>query len=341
MLCDLIQGPVPKDMPEPLANVWRAMAKDIEAAGRYSLADDVIAAAFALSLEKPSTLKKVLDLARPPHRQTWIEWPEVPRNALWPQFGVIAVEKGLEQPDRMGFLITQEGEDSTRYRFEPLWSFRGKDVEIPTVGLVFDLANQLEITAAHKESIANDIKSMSRDPGALVYQHGKSPAQQQAYLELATHGTFVLTRGAVAYRQIGTMIPSLSARIPQMFQAHQDDIAGESLFILAVLLLMATSNATRVTQEDRTRLRAARLKQKKPPVLDHGIVSMRLSKPERDAMFTAPDRGRGGQKARHVCRGHFKRLGTGEGTRLVWWREHWRGDASTGVFRRRTREVRL
>lgn len=330
MLCDRILEQAEGRNPM-LSRLTKPLAQSIRSAVRMNLEPSTVHAAVALSLHKPSNLLKMIDLARAPHTKLWIEWAEADKRSAKEELKVYR-EDGRPHPHRVGCYIESLNDQGTHYRCEFAWDFTHTDeVQYASVDFEVDLANVGVIEEPHREAVREMIRQDAVAQRSAAYLHSDRKSELEAMVDLSAVGTYGASRFIPALKRFmaDTNAPAFGLR--ELQNSHRDDVQGESLYLITVLLLLNAVNATEQEPQDRRKLNKGRTLRGKPPLLNFNAVRMRLSKPERDRE-TEGGTGTGGPKSLHICRGHLKRLKRPDGTtRLVWWREHWRGDWSVGI----------
>lgn len=332
--------PVPR-----VRNVMTDLLGDIDSCVRLALDDTVTRTAVVASSDKPTNVEKMVDLLRLPYEQMWLEYSWWPKQEAMGALGLEPATSAKEQPNRVGALLTALDETGRRIRCEFLWNFAvHKSVEVAFCSLTLDLDQvgvfeDAETEAYLRQSIAKNAQSKSSTVG--LYQN--RPAELEAYIRLGGIGSFDLSRMGSAMTQAAVESGAMSVdTIKAVYQSHLKDVEEEALFVLGVLLLMASPNAVARKVEDRSKLNRARKRRGKREMPDFDHVVMRLSKPEREGSAGGLGAGGGRGKRLHMCRGHWKRRRGKDGVvRPVWWRGHWRGDADKVALAPRYTKVKL
>ena len=289
----------------------------LQQARKFELGPDFAAAADELA-SSLQTIAQALPYCRLPFPHTWIEVAQQhrPRFAAAP----IHVPEFQHLPKRIGFMLQQMPDDTFEaYQF---WSL----VKTP-----IPQASFLGMTFMPKLA-----ERVSPDVGPPQEQHqyhilrdvGPSEAWEKASNYVRSVLMEVCIPAALPYIDNDLMYghPGFSQLSLELGAA---DWAGEVNFVLAVLCLLNTVNATETVQVSQKKLNKARAKQRKPPLSDHGVL---VIAPRLKRHIVGGSTGNGGHRElrAHLCRGHFKVRKTG----IFFWRPHARGSKGTPQDRR-------
>lgn len=324
MLCDDILAAADAPTTDPVGIAYRRGFEDlrgrIRAAVRYALERDVVEAAVAHSVTRPTNILKVLSFVRPPHPLTWIEWADADKTDAIDVLG-FARDMSKPSPVRVGCLFTALNPISDFYTAEFAWRFADGSVHYAPMMLVFRVTEPFEHLDG--EFLLKEAQRNAASPYCAYHAYRNHPRELEAVVEASRHWMPVPATCAEAFRTFVASAANGKDALDQIDASALGDLGSEIMFTVAVLLLMNTANGTRRTTEDRTRLNRARQKRGQPPLLGFSTVRMRLSRAE--AAY-AESMGAGGKRARHICRGHAKLRKRSDGTaRLFWWSDHWRG----------------
>lgn len=285
-----------------------------EAKLRFVLSDEVIGAAMHLLLSKPMSMTACVRALRIFAPCLWIEWLEAPRLAIRKELG-ITEPNGKDIPHRVGFLVRTDAE-GRRGTVELAWHHALGDDQVPqvcpmlmefdfdrlddesVVGSVAEGSDLLRRWAGHPGEIAA-LKMLDRTATEKWSALGRKSAESFA-------ATLTNLRPADRFRSVENSI--------------YDDLSGEFLNALAMILLLSTKNGTESRAEDRTKLNKARAKRGEPPLLDHVTAYLKLSKAERAAGIRHGDGGVTGGRRPHMVRGHT----VVRGRQIFWRRAHMR-----------------
>jgi hypothetical protein len=314
-------------------------SKEIKAAQRFTVTDDVHDATRQLITSRPSSLLEALLYARPPFNKTWIEWP-TPNQP--PPIADIRV-----RTTNIGVLIdTMPGSKGAAWEFWTAWSYdttseltarTGKlmGVEIPddftsggfgvaSVAMAFDygavlsephhcqgpqwvapLPQTVEQMAAKRDDRFNSIRY------AL-----QSESERAALNRIITSFRWRPRTDQMSMLQTQVSL-SMGA---QGREALLDDVRDEMGPLLGLLIMLNARNCVaRTVVSAPQRLNKARIKRGKPPLLDHTSVDIRLS-PSQERVAHAQGLTQA-ERRRHIVRGHFKIRRTG----VFWWSAHLAG----------------
>jgi hypothetical protein len=334
MLCDDLKDLLIASASEQGLPIYEPFLARMDEAQRYILDDEVTMAAAALAASRPSAIRRVIDLARLPHDLMWIEWAHQVRDRGAVSVGVpldSAFTDGKPIPVRVGVLLERLSEDGSRWAFEGCWSISGppRCGEVGCARVVIDLDR---VAAYGTTSERKRVLAKHRDHTTRVnsshYIYRNQPEEIEAFVDL--NSIHRIEEGLIAenLRRLISVDQDGSAFFNHLYKSHANDLIDEALFIIGVLLLFNAPNATRVASDDLSRLNRARVRKRKAPLKERKVITMHLSRVERDAKIRPGASGAtpGGVKAPHVCRGHFKRRCGKDGvTRPIWWRDHLRG----------------
>jgi len=306
------------------------IAPDVVKSLRYVFDSSVVYAIQEMTLSAPDTLLDIIDMMKLPHDPLWIEWSPVEAIRTVGEFGLapLPVSGIKELPEKSGALYWRDdslGEGGIRARM----AFRFKGGAVATSPAIATISPMAPLTSY--EEIKDVVLSLSQTPDFPGYMLRNSPDRLKKYTMLLSHQQTYsppLTGYLPRLQNMGLGDPKFLAHLSQMFRASGAEMAGDIYFLLGAVLMLNTFNATRATTVDLQKLNKARERRAKSALLEHSVVSMRLSKPERQSNG---ETGSGNKKRGHICRGHFKKIPRPGGeTRLVWWREHWRGGGPRG-----------
>lgn len=301
-------------------NVYRTMTHLLDGAVRYVLEPEVIEAACHVVMSKPTTIRDAMRLVRVPRQRMWVEWPDSARQIMRQHLG-ITVTNERPPPARFGFLLEADptGRAGTcRYCWahkadpgEPLAHY----ANVCVVGNIFDF----DRIGRHDLSRA----SVDVEASGLCRRWRSRPEQIEALLDLDQCSEDRAT--PEGEKMINALATDISEAVAlKMLGLAKDDIEGEFMQVLSVLILLSARNGvTRLPGPNLAKLNKARAKKKKPALLDHQIVTMRLNKGEQRASSGGGAGGLSTERRGALVQGHFVVRGKPR-ENIYWRREHWR-----------------
>lgn len=292
-----------------------AVSSVVSASRRHVLEDEVIAAATGVVLSRPSSMRDCLSALRIPWRATWIEWNEAARLSTRTALGIVQ-ENQKARPHRLGMLVEAD-EDGRRGTVRFAWSHATETEMGSHAPSVCPLALTYDFEKATDP--AAELPPNLREGSAMYALWSKSPAEVQALDEMNRCFGFQPTPEGAA--TVCAFDESGMGSLKAMLDSSRDDLDGEALSFVAVLMLLLARGAVQEEPQDRTKLNKARARKGEPPLNDHLSVRLRLSASERRT--AAAERAEAGGAARrmHAVRGHFvNRQGN-----IFWRRAHTRG----------------
>ena len=279
-----------------------------------------LAADFSVAAEQLASDYQVIAHAVPhcrlPFANTWIEVAQQHRpRFLSASIHIPAIQR---MPHRVGFLLTTEDPNLATFKAHQFWTLRDfpNDPQASHIAMEFDPTKMLG---------AEPITDVNRYDAQRMFQLGKAPEWVKA--PATVRGQLAAIVGPT-YTDYFTGIEPLAERdstIAQlMLEIGAADWSGENIFLLAVLALLNTLNATQSVPSDLSKLNHSRIKQKKPPLAEHHILTIH---PRIKRFITTKGSAGHRELAMTFVRGHFKVRKTG----IFFWRPHTRGDKDLGT----------
>jgi hypothetical protein len=299
----------------------------------------VVEAACHVVLSKPSSMLEALKHTRVPIPVLWCEWEDRGRRAMRDALG-ISVDNQKPLPKRFGFLITAD-EDGLAGTVEYAWKHPREEssAAAPLISAgyridpddgccVSNLMNQFDFRRLDTP-LELDLPS---DLGMM--QRWRQPEQVEALKHLDNLAMTHWTRtGSALMNAFAQVTPD---QVEQMIASVRDDINGEFLQMLSTLILLTARNGMESREVTHSpKLNRSRIARGKPALLEHRVVTMRLSPGE-----AKDSRGRGvghlsGPRRAHLVCGHYVTRG---GT-VFWRRSHMRGGKGHGTVGPKTIRV--
>jgi len=243
-------------------------------ATKFVLHRDFAAAADGL-VENLDELRRVVPYCRLPYPITWIEllhddrphWdPEGPYKAR-----PVDPDRYQHAPQRLGFLLVQDGADAGRFTAYLVWSFKERvsnvNYNISMMVVDFDVSRGI----GTDDPLGKAIETRLGEYG----------------MELMTHVSPGLVKSLAEYAR--------------------EDWGGEMRFLVAVLGLLNTRNVVRSEPVDNSRLNARRERHGQRGLFSHTVVKIRPSV----AVSSRVGAGGHREVRLHFVRGHFKRRRSG------------------------------
>jgi hypothetical protein len=280
---------------------------------RYVLSDELARCATQLAYAEGDRLSSCMDLIRAPARSLWVEWAEGPRREALEAIPALEV-KTCETTGRGGALLTASA-DCRSGSMRTFWSAADERAYLSPVITSFNLDRPPEL-------------SISRDPstwrGEAVLQLEGEPAIE----ELLAHLRFHFDEEWATYYHERIHTAELRA---QVLRTNLNGCAFDGPMLMAFFLLLGSRNLLPRQEVRHERLNRARMRDGKPPLLEHVEVSAPLDTPPTRAPGHSDSSFRSSPRIHHV-RGHIVRRGA-----AVFWRSpHLRGSARLGQVRSRT-----
>lgn len=306
-------------------------ARRIERAIRYDLDPTLVPIILNFCHSRPGKILETIEWARPPAKLTWIEFAEHPRTEFRESVGLALANDHNPVPQRTGLLIEAIDDKSTRYLVQVFWRHADGTIHISAAAILIDLVDRVAF-APSEEDIARGFLRK----GTLWSLHKPSPTNIADVQALHEHIALI---PAPLYADVFDIVRRQGDHhVDTLVEMGRSDTDPEVLFTIGTLLMMNTVNGLELQSHDASRLNRQRVKAGNPPLLAYSTARFRLSRPEKAALRQAS--ADGGTKAWHHCIGHPKRRKATNGSiRLIWWREHWRGDPSR--LRLKTRPIRI
>lgn len=345
MLCDELQAYIPTinamGVPE-LARGYAQFASRLRQAQRYVLTRDVVWAITHVDRMKPSSVRAAAPFIRNPFPVTWIEFTFSEREeARMTLFGDRAIVRpGTTAPKRFGILVESDPEAPEKMIMSFAWSHAGEHSEPSLSGAACycDVSEYSEIEEAFRAlgKLETPEKVLARmaqgtDPdspyGAKRFPKKltREDIEAMAWIDNRARADISPYYGE-AFEKMGE-----TGRAQMMRMAFLDTV-GEPGWAMAALILLNSRNALAHANDgtlgdlvDYSRLNKQRRKAGKPELLDHRVVTMRLSAAKQRVRSKAS--GESEETRRwHECAGHYKIRKSG----VYWWHTHWRGDPTKG-----------
>lgn len=298
------------------ARRFRALHREISRTPvRLVLGDSAIRPVLEAAHARPSSVLAALSVLTPPWPRVWIEWSGRARVDACRELGIedsVKTAPGgldLPVPCSVGCLLWQTAERRFAMRFA--WDHR----QLPSLGnrdsfVVAPLVVEMQLDRIDEPA----------DLSCAWEKWKDDPVEARASARLSTlAGVLVSAMTADDLIDIGCHRLALGLSEAEIEELWRINLSPECLFVPALLCLLRARNVT-VEREhvDRSRLNAKRVRAKKPPLLDHTKIRIRLEDPG----DTGPRVGRSfiveGKRPprRHVVRAHWvvrtKRTKTGD-----------------------------
>lgn len=313
---------------EDQTRAFRDLSRRLSGSVRYVLADDVVTMSTDVLLSRPSSLQDVLGVLRIPYPSLWIEWNDDARRAARLHRDIVK-DNGKDVPARLGFLVETDAE-GRRGTATFCWSHeRPRTGPQPPAVCPYQIRFDFD---APPDAPIPETDRMRIDS----YRRWQGHARELAALD-AISGIADLSLSDDGRRSLMTMATVTGApEVARVLLASaRDDLAGETLQIVSILMLLAARNGIERTPEDRTQLNRARRKRGEPELLSHVVATMRLSKGERRSLATGG--GAGVSPRAHIVRGHY----CVRGRTIYWRRSHVRAGQGGPPPAQRTVHVRV
>lgn len=262
--------------PDPLTDIFPDLMRRLAGAPRFLFDDAATRTVVELTLGRPKVLREAMAHLAVPYPRLWVEWPEAAREALRQRFMVDAYEKpGRPIPDRIGFLLEDEGRDWTGRRGRITWLWAGNAIPVPNVGAIearFDLdasyptagkgffpaVGKGRLDGGNISALTNNLWSMWAD----------NPAQREALEGIWGTAEHLPSRWGEHY------LRGLSAWDVANCLA---DVFGEYITAWAALMLLTASRPiVDLDYVDPVKLNKRRRRRGEVPLLSHTRVSLHL-----------------------------------------------------------------
>jgi hypothetical protein len=250
-----------------LPAVYASLTERLRGTPRFLLDENATRVMVELTLGRPKVLREALRHFRIPYPAMWIEWPEAARDTLRQAFGGAHFTPDRPLPQRLGFLI--ETDDSGRRgAVQWLWtaSDMPQDLPIPNIapiGPYFDLDGDFEQPVTQLLGLldANLCKLWRTNEIQTDALLGIWRTAQ--HKPMAKWGTEYLARYVHDDHALGGCYA---------------DVYGEYIVVWAALLLLTASRPiVNYSHVDLTKLNKHRKAKGRSLLLDHTVVSLRLS----------------------------------------------------------------
>ena len=293
-----------------------AFAESVEScATRYVLSDELTSLCTALAYSKGASTLACIDLLHVPAERVWLEWTETPwRNEL-ARYG-FNCPRGSVRPGRRGAYI-QSTPQGRRGLMRTFWSNEQSepDVLCSSMEAYFDFDT--------REGEAPAALDQLNRPSICVTENplGKSGILQRCF-------RFRYERTWQDYYAAAQLT---SVQATALSHHALGTIAIDIPVILAFLLLLVTRPGLPCRPITLERLNRARLRSGKAQLLDQMEVCAPLLPEYRPSSGGLSKDRRRASRLHHV-RGHLVR----RGSKIFWRVPHLRGNARSGVIRKRT-----
>ena len=288
--------------------------KIIHAPLRYVLDDPSAALITQAAFSEQSVTASCIDLLRFPARAFWMEWSEHSRAKLLEQYGLIDPFQELRFCKRAG-VFTEADPSGRRGEMRILWENEAGEADLSPFVIEFDLDD----AEFHRK----------QTPGALT--RWLSIADFACAGPLLNHARFHLAEEWRAY--YANYAPNPKA-LEEIIETSLYAIAGDFPYVASFCLVLAARGALQFSSTRLERLNASRIKNGKPPLLDHVTVSLELASDEEHGAIAGLSN-RDAARLHHVCGHVVRRNGA-----IHWRRAHLRGNPQLGMVAARTVLVR-
>ena len=329
--------------PGAMRGMFRAFTSELARAEVFELMPDVVEACKEVLKSKPSSIVQALSLARAPYQHMWVEWavPRVPGAAE-------------NVPRRVGFMIEAEN-GFQRGVISWAWSHEGEGPSPCPLGCRFDWHPMGDVVAEGTSVVKQAAELLKELPStgdaqldAIIAQMAKVARPPQNIDRLGAKKALSATASwkrfdtadseIAAIQELGRhmqpfvphwAVPTLvelrmkagEAMMERAATQWLQDLEGEPIFALAVIVALNSRNMLELAKEDLSRLNRSRVKSRKLPLRECVETRLSLSRRLRGREEVAA----GAAAVRqHLVRGHFKVRRSG----IYWWSPHVRGKGS-------------
>lgn len=247
----------------PSRRLFSAIGQAISESQRFNLTRDVVHAALHVSQGRPSSILNGLPLCRLPYETTWIEFAETERAEAFNRSAAsrsVAVRGAI--PRRVGFLVQAVDDTLQRGAITCAWVHNRQTPDICPLAIAFDFTGARLFGRSLAEDLNLSVEglrdSLSSDP--RFRRIASSGEELRALLELNRLCAFCFTP---PLRELVDSIERRAGRngVRRILEDAEGNLSGEFAFFMAVLMLLNSRNAIRVTDvETPTRRRRNRRK---------------------------------------------------------------------------------
>lgn len=305
----------------------KGIQKRASGAEVYVLDADAIAMACGVALSKPSSILSALPFVRLPYEWTWVEWAAADVRSALSDLGSPnkTPPQTLTVIERAGMLMREIVRDGTRViqleyvhrdrvngsSYTDLAPVRGEFIipdEQPDPEDYQSLAAlRLRDHSGARDKVRRQIDMVSSDPKELA-----AAAALEAGLRCAPHPDLDKIRE-------GMIMMMGKAKVEETEDAQGAELQRHFMIMaLPALILLNTRNAVREEVVPAPqKLNKARAKKGRPPLVEHKLVKVSLTKGEKKYESTGTGAARSPYRSSLVS-GHFKVRKTG----IFFWRPH-------------------
>jgi len=313
---------------------------------KFVVSDSLLEHAVVASFVKPKSLVEMCELAIPAFQNMWIEWNEIKRMELLKEHGTwnkYFAEDFEWLPEKWGLMVgyhiwqepTLEQFCYSQYTLDP----DTKMVMVPPMAFV--MRNDEELDPRDVMKLGRRYSTKPDQPIDVIHKqqdhygptligqpyvdkHAGSPYLEQMYRRMnpaiSNAGNMMLPKG---------VLPETERK--KIAQQSSIVYAGDMRFLIAVLALL---NYPHTVKERKVETGVRRmLWGRNVPRNELKIIEIDLPKPRGTTGYERMFKGGGGQKRRHVRRGHWRKFIHADGTMTTRWiGEQWVGSAELGTI---------
>lgn len=321
-------------------HMMQDFAERLKHATRFVLDDAVVESACHVVLSRPSSMLEALRLVRVPLPLMWVEWSEDARRQIRKHLDIVT-DNDRPLPDRFGFLITAN-DQGTAGVTEYCWKHSAaslNDGKYQEAGITIapdegvNIASKMTVFDFSRLDQPSTLPPDAEDSD-MFRRWGRQPKEIDALRHMDNCGRNVWTpSGQNLLNAFGLMTPWA---VEEVAAAQDADVEGEFLQVISTLILLNARNGTQSREVTHApKLNKARVARGKAPLLEHRVITMRLSPGEvKDSRnggagrLTSPRRS-------HLVMGHYvTRAG-----KVFWRRAHHRGGKQPGSVGPKTYKV--
>ena len=311
----LLQAPAIENVSEA---GFAPLKQRLERAQKFQLGPDFAVAAEELSSDL-KTVVGALPHCRLPFKLTWIEVAQQHR----PRFMVSGIHMPTLQsvPTRVGFLLEAVTDDLSVFDCYQFWELSNLP-GLPHASHVCMTFDPKRIIHGPEDYVSPEkVRRLIDENGLVDKSLGESPEWQKATPEIRAAISNSVLPGIAPFVAPDLIIDE-NPRVTQMiWEIGVIDWAGESVYVLGVLALLNTLNATQSTRVANALLNKQRAKRRKPPLADHYVLTIH-PRLKRYYVRSGIHQGPHGTLCATIVRGHWKVRKTG----IYFWRPHTRGE---------------
>lgn len=299
------------------------LSKKIKTCPRFILERDAVRTIQNITITQPSRLLSAMSMCRLPFPKLWVEFVFKDRSDWLEEMsnqGIVALYRpDASAPTRLGFYIEQLDKEGFVMMVHPVWSHHYPVISVANKAIIMDASPDFKMDMNKFIKMDQKIRQdYSIEKQKWDNRWVMNETEIASLIELAGRIDHIIPDYMEQLWDYINLDPMLAE---YMEGCTRYDLAAEWRFATALLTLLNSKNCVEYSKvKEFSKLNKIRTKRKQPQLLSHQVITLSLSKVQKNRMKLMGIHSKEDMNA-HLVRGHFKLRKSG----LYWWAGHIRG----------------